>query len=154
MEHRKLWIALLDPYNIYALDDIRFRAGIPHLVVTTCTETDYKRFIEEHLETRGIMDEIHQEGEFYTRAVCYLQTREQAEEEQQAAELTQELRLASSESPIIGVDPGDRAHRQRQDDHAACRTQFHQQPGDQHRVVWAARPACPPVSAGARRFTK
>lgn len=102
MEQRKLWIALLDPYNIYALDDIRFRTGISHLVVATCTETDYKRFIEEHLETRGIMDEILEEGEFYTRAVRYLQTREQTEaEERETAELTQELRLASSESPII-----------------------------------------------------
>ncbi len=102
MEQHKLWIALLDPYNLYALDDIRFRTGISHLVVTTCTETDYKRFIEEHLETRGIMDEILQEGDFYIRAVRYLQTREQAEEEdRQTAALTQELHLASCESPII-----------------------------------------------------
>jgi len=101
MEERKLWIALLDPYNIYALDDIRFRTGIRHLVVTTCTETDYKRFIEEHLETRGIMDEILREGDFYTRAVSFLQAGDQVEEERQEAMLAHELRLASSESPII-----------------------------------------------------
>lgn len=104
-EDRKLWVAMMDPYNLVAIDDIRFKTGFSRLVITTCTEGDFTRYIEEHLETKGLIDEILQGGDFYNKAIEQLDDVELNEpsddEPTSAALLAHELRLASTESPII-----------------------------------------------------
>lgn len=104
-ENRKLWVAMMDPYNLTAIDDIRFKTGFSRLVIATCTEGDFKRYIEEHLETKGLIDEILQGGDFYNKAIEQLEDvelREPGEDEPtSAALLAHELRLASTQSPIV-----------------------------------------------------
>lgn len=102
-EGPKLWVAMPDPYNLVALEDIRFKTGIPHLGVVVCTEGDFRRFAANHLETRALFEEIMHGRNFYNRAVRYLQEtgNDIYPEEEEAEELAHRLRLASNESPII-----------------------------------------------------
>ena len=48
-------VALKDPYNLTAIDDIRFHTGC-HLVVNICTESEFSKFLEEHLASASLMD--------------------------------------------------------------------------------------------------
>ncbi len=101
-EGRTLWVAMKDPYNLVALDDIRFRTGIPSLVVAICTEQDFKQFIEEHFEAKALFDEIINGRDFFNRALNYLQNQGEYEvEEEVTPEQAHHLRLASTESPIV-----------------------------------------------------
>lgn len=101
LEPRKLWIAMMDPYNLVALEDIRFHTGIPRLIVTACTERDFKRFIEEHLESRALFDEILRGRDFFDRALSYLRETQAGELEEETPEQAHELRVATTESPIV-----------------------------------------------------
>jgi len=103
-EGSKLWIAMLDPYNLVAIDDIRFKTDSSRLVVTICTETDFKRFVGEHLETGRAFEDVLRGGEFYNQAIKSLQTDEDFQElldEQATPLLVHKLKVASSESPIV-----------------------------------------------------
>ena len=64
-----LHVALIDPYNAAALDDIRQLSGCSRLVVATCTERAFNAFLSERLETQSLMQQIFEEGDFYQRAV-------------------------------------------------------------------------------------
>jgi len=103
-EHRKLWIAMVDPYDLRALDDVRFKTGFSNLCVTICTEADFKRFVGEHLMTGKAFEEVLQGGEFYNRAIKSLQSDEEfgdLYEEQAVPLLAHKLKIASAESPIV-----------------------------------------------------
>jgi type IV pilus assembly protein PilB len=104
VENDKLWVAMLDPYNLLALDDIRFRAGISRLVVTTCTEGDFRRFTCRNLPPEGVVEEILKDEDFYNRTIQSLSCDENYKQllEEQATPLTAyQLQLATSESPIV-----------------------------------------------------
>ena len=94
-----LWIAMTDPYNLAALDDIRFATGFPHQTVATCTESNFRQFMEKHLETQTVIDEILAGEEFYTR--CLEEVDPDEEGEELAAELVHDLEIASAQSPVI-----------------------------------------------------
>lgn len=97
-----LWIAMMDPYNLSALDDIKFATGVRKLNVVTCTESDFNKFIEENLATQSLMAEILSGGEFYERAVSSVDTTPQEPEEtDDTVELVHELKLAGEQPPII-----------------------------------------------------
>jgi type IV pilus assembly protein PilB len=105
-ENGSLWIAMLDPYNLLALDDIRFKTDLLRLVVTTCTEADFKRFVGEHLVTDRAFEEVLQGGEFYNQAIKSLQAEEDFRDrldldEYEAPLLAHKLKIASAESPVI-----------------------------------------------------
>lgn len=103
-ENRKLWIAMVDPYNLVALDDIRFHTGLSQLVVAVCTESDFKRFVGEHLVRGKAFEEVLKGGDFYNQAIKSLQADEDFQEllEDQATPLlAHKLKLASAESPIV-----------------------------------------------------
>lgn len=92
-----------DPYNFTAVDDIRFYAN-KRVVVLACTESAYASFVEEHLETQCLIEEILEGGTFYDKAVSsvdnFVETEigEVAETEQ---EVVHDLRLAGEHPPII-----------------------------------------------------
>jgi len=105
-ENGSLWIAMLDPYNLLALDDIRFKTDILRLVVTTCTEADFKRFVGEHLVTGRAFEEVLRGGEFYNQAIKSLQAEEDFRDrldldESETPLLAHKLKIASAKSPII-----------------------------------------------------
>lgn len=104
VENDKLWVAMLDPYNLLALDDIRFRAGISKLVVTTCTEGDFRRFTCKNLPEETAVEEILKDEDFYNRAIQSLSCDEnyrQLIEEQTTPLTAYQLQLATAESPIV-----------------------------------------------------
>jgi type IV pilus assembly protein PilB len=105
-ENGSLWIAMLDPYNLLALDDIRFKTDLLRLVVTTCTEADFKRFVGEHLVTGRAFEEVLRSGEFYNQAIKSLHAEEDFRDrldfdEYETPLLAHKLKIASAESPII-----------------------------------------------------
>jgi type IV pilus assembly protein PilB len=110
LDGNRLWVAMMDPYNLAAIDDIRFSTGRSRLIINACTEGDFRRFIAHHLETRTVIDEILAGEDFYKRALEFvgsgleddaLRTAEKEEEESPSEESVHELQLASEQSPII-----------------------------------------------------
>lgn len=104
----KLFVAMMDPYNLGAIDDIRFYTGVSRLVISTCTEIDFKKFITKHLETKSLIDEIMQEDEFYKKAIKFLSAdddEEVIEKEPEAdaveTKFAHQLEIAASQSPIV-----------------------------------------------------
>ena len=63
-EGERLWLVMLDPYNLAAIDDIRFITGFSQITVVACVEADFKRYIQDHLDTNSLIDEI-MEGETF-----------------------------------------------------------------------------------------
>jgi len=108
LEGNHLWVAMMDPYNLAAIDDIRFSTGHSRLVITTCTEGDFRRFIELHLETSSLIDEILSGEEFYHRALQFMGVDQDATlvreaEGEPSPELVTSLQLASEQSPIVSL---------------------------------------------------
>jgi type IV pilus assembly protein PilB len=111
LEGNRLWVAMMDPYNLAAIDDIRFSTGRSRLVINTCTEGDFRRFIAHHLETRTVIDEILAGEDFYRRALEFVGSgleaaairTEEEEEETSSEEAVHDLQLASEQSPIISL---------------------------------------------------
>jgi type IV pilus assembly protein PilB len=99
IEDGRLWVAMVDPYNLIAIDDIRFRSEIPRIAVATCTERDFRRFVELHLESQGVLRNVLKSGEVYNQAIKHLQLADGSDNEEKGADI--ELRVASSASPIV-----------------------------------------------------
>lgn len=105
-EDQRLWVAMLDPYNLAAIDDIRFRTGFTEVSVAACVESDFKNYIRDHLETSCLIDEILEEDTFYQKAIQHVRTGDAevptVEIEKQEEEATvHDLRLAINQSPIV-----------------------------------------------------
>jgi type IV pilus assembly protein PilB len=92
-------VALKDPYNLTAIDDIRFHTGC-HIVVNICTETEFARFLEEHLASASLMDEILEGGRFYERAIQTVEPERHADAADNP-QMTHELRIAGEQAPIV-----------------------------------------------------
>lgn len=100
---RTLWVAMVDPYNLTAIDDIRFSTGVRDIVVATCTETDFRRYVERHLATRSLIEEILDGGRFYERAISSLGSDGAGDDEGDPAppDVVHALELAGEQPPII-----------------------------------------------------
>lgn len=103
LEEGTLYVAMKDPYNFTAVDDIRFFTGLK-VVVLACTESDYSTFIEEQLQAQSLIEEILEGGDFYDRAISSVDksTRDgPGGAEDGDDELIHDLRLAGAHPPII-----------------------------------------------------
>jgi len=98
-----LHVAMMDPYNLTAIDDIRFCTGARKLVIMTCAESDFRSFVEEHLATQCLIEEILQGGDFYQRAVESVDSNQEEEElpDDERADIIHDLRLAGEQPPVI-----------------------------------------------------
>ena len=102
LENRRLFVAMLDPYNLIAIDDIRFATGFREITVVTAGEEEFRRFIGDHLEVQSIIDEIMEGEEFYKRALTFLSSDTADEKLGKHHDVSAEqLRLESDASPII-----------------------------------------------------
>ena len=63
---------MLDPYNLAAIDDVRFITGFTQITVASCVEADFKRYIQDHLDTNGLIDEIMDGEGFFKMALRYV----------------------------------------------------------------------------------
>jgi len=68
LEDDVLVVATPDPFNLSALDDIRFATG-RKLVVKSCTEADFTSYVANHIETQSLMQDILDGEELYEKAV-------------------------------------------------------------------------------------
>lgn len=95
-------VAMLDPFNLTAIDDIQFATG-KRLVVVSCTESDFKSFVEEHLESQTLMEDILQGGEFYARAVKAVETggHKKDDGEDSEEDIVHNLKIAGEQAPIV-----------------------------------------------------
>lgn len=95
-------VAMLDPFNLTAIDDIQFATG-KRLVVVSCTESDFKSFVEEHLESQTLMEDILQGGEFYARAVKAVETggTKKGDGEDSEEDIVHNLKIAGEQAPIV-----------------------------------------------------
>ena len=100
MDNGVLWVAMMDPYNLAALDDLRFATGCKKTVVVTCTEGDFRRLLEEELETQTIMDEILDGAEFFERCMEVVDDVPGGNGEA-GEELVHDLELASEQHPVV-----------------------------------------------------
>jgi type IV pilus assembly protein PilB len=93
-------VALKDPYNLTAIDDIRFHTGC-HLVVNICTESEFSKFLEEHLESVSLMDDILQGGRFYDRAILAVEPERNVDAANDGPQTLHELKIAGEQAPIV-----------------------------------------------------
>ena len=100
VEGDALWVAMMDPYNLRALDDVRFATGYTRQVVVTCSESEFKRWLEDRLATQSVMDEILDDRDFYDRCLEVLDDDEEPDEES-IEELIHDLEMASAQHPVI-----------------------------------------------------
>lgn len=104
IEQKTLYVAMKDPYNFIAVDDIGFYTGL-RVVVLACTEAAYAKFVAEQLETQSLIEEILEGGDFYHRAVSSIDTfKEDLNVElvkDEEDEIVHDLRLAGEHPPII-----------------------------------------------------
>lgn len=103
-EGTTVWVAMMDPYNLTAIDDIRFCTGAGKLVVMTCTESAFKSFVKEHLETQVLIDEIMEGGDFYEKAIGSIDGEDEPSRRSQDSEdneIVHDLRIAGEQPPII-----------------------------------------------------
>ena len=104
MEGETLWVAMMDPYNLTAIDDIRFATGCKKLMIVTCTEDDFRQFLDDNLQTQCLIEEILKGGEFYNRAIESLSSVEvhaPTSDDEEDDEVIHDLTLAGSQAPII-----------------------------------------------------
>ncbi|MGE0323136.1 MAG: GspE/PulE family protein [Polyangiaceae bacterium] len=98
-EAETLYLAMKDPYNLHAIDDIRFATNTRRVVVQACTESAFAKFIEEHLQARSLIQEILEGGDFYARAVGTAVHQDESDDVDQ--EVIHDLKLAGEQPPII-----------------------------------------------------
>lgn len=96
-----VYVAMMDPYNLTAIDDIRFCTGARKLVVMTCTEGAFKAFVKEHLETQSLIEEILEGGDFYDKAISSVDSDDVAPVPEDEDEVVHDIRLAGEQPPII-----------------------------------------------------
>ncbi len=68
LEEDVLVVATPDPFNLSALDDVRFATG-RKLEVKSCTEADFASYVSNHIETQSLMQEILDGEDLYEKAV-------------------------------------------------------------------------------------
>ncbi len=98
-----LWIAMLDPYNLVAIDDIRFATGCSQITISTCSEPDFKSYMSERLATQNLIQEILQGDEFYDRVVESLDEDRDFVAEESSPENVHELKMAVDQKPIVSL---------------------------------------------------
>lgn len=96
-----LWVAMMDPYNLTAIDDLKFATGCRHLTIVTCTEDDFKEFLEENLQTQCLIEEILEGGDFYDKAINSLDEDMRIVQEESEEDLVHDLKLAGEQPPIV-----------------------------------------------------
>ncbi|MBI2896688.1 MAG: Flp pilus assembly complex ATPase component TadA [Deltaproteobacteria bacterium] len=101
VEEDTIWVAMMDPYNLTALDDIRFCTGTRKIVAVTCTESDFNKFIQEKLAAQSLVHEILEGGDFYEKAVSSIESGGVPEVEDERPEIVHDLKLAGEQAPIV-----------------------------------------------------
>ncbi len=93
---------MLDPKNLTAIDDIRFYTGAKQVEVVTAAETDFRAFVEEHVEMRSVIEQITAGEDFYKGALEFV-GEDPANDDEMDPAVVHELRLSNSDSPIISL---------------------------------------------------
>jgi type IV pilus assembly protein PilB len=95
-------VAMLDPFNLTAIDDMQFATG-KRIVVVSCTESDFTKFVDEHLKSQSLMKEILEGGEFYQKAIENVEgtARREKDKEDGAEDVVHDLKIAGEQAPII-----------------------------------------------------
>ncbi len=101
VEDDALWVAMMDPYNLRALDDVRFATGYTRQVVVTCSESEFRRYLEDRLATQSVMDEILDSGDFFEKCLEVLDDDTEQDDDEDFGELVHDLEVASSQHPVI-----------------------------------------------------
>ena len=100
VEEDRIHVAMLDPFNLTALDDIQFASG-RKLVVVSCTESDFSAFVKSNLEQQSLMQDILNGGAFYDRAIENVEGPKEGGDDADDGEAVIDLEIASSEAPIV-----------------------------------------------------
>lgn len=101
VEDDRLWLAMIDPYNLAALDDVRFATGFSRHVIVTCSESEFNRYLDEHFDTTSVLDEIFEDGEFYERALEMVDEGEVEGEGDDDSGMVHDLQEATTQHPVI-----------------------------------------------------
>ncbi len=91
-----LTIAMANPNNLAAIDDVRFITGCHQIRVIVASEVAIRRVIEEHYSTQALLEEVIKGGDLYERAIALQDLPEEEENSD-----VYELRSESEAQPII-----------------------------------------------------
>lgn len=95
-----LTVAMTNPFNLTAIDDLKFATGYRRVNVVCCTEEDFDRVVEERVATKSLLTEIVEDGALYQRAVTAVATPGHGDE-QNAPDVAAELKAGGEQAPII-----------------------------------------------------
>ena len=99
VEDGVLTVAMVDPSNLAALDELRFATGFRHVEPVCCLEEDFDRYVEAQSASRSLIEEVLDQGEFYRRALTSVDGHDVDEES--GPDVVEELREAGQQAPII-----------------------------------------------------
>lgn len=69
IQGRELTLAMADPFNIVAIDDLRFATGCSRIKVVLAAERTLESIIQERLKAPGLLKDILDNGELYRKAL-------------------------------------------------------------------------------------
>lgn len=104
LQNKDLTVAMSDPLNIMAIDDLRFAAGCSRIKVVLAAEKTIETIIQEKLSSQALIYDIVDHGDLYKKALEMIDKRlvddlpiEEVEEES----VTEHVIQMESESPPI-----------------------------------------------------
>jgi type IV pilus assembly protein PilB len=69
IQGKELTLAMADPFNIVAIDDLRFATGCSRIKVVLAAERTLEAIIQERLKSPGLLKDILDNGELYRKAL-------------------------------------------------------------------------------------
>ncbi|MDE3032806.1 MAG: Flp pilus assembly complex ATPase component TadA, partial [Acidobacteriota bacterium] len=69
IQGKELTLAMADPFNIVAIDDLRFATGCSRIKVVLAAERTLESIIQERLKAPGLLKDILDNGELYRKAL-------------------------------------------------------------------------------------
>ncbi len=107
LEGRELTIAMSDPLNVIAIDDLRFATGCQRIKVVLAAEKTIENIIVERLHTKGLVYDIIDHGELYRRAMEMIDKNLVGDlpvaEPQEEKISTHVIQMESESPPIISI---------------------------------------------------
>ncbi len=107
MENGRLTMAMSDPMNLAAIDDMRFATGSRQIHVVMAAESTIEAIIQERLQSKGLVYDIIDHGELYRKAMEMIDKKQvidiPVEEEVEEPVSSHVIQIESESPPIISL---------------------------------------------------
>jgi type IV pilus assembly protein PilB len=107
IQGRELTLAMSDPFNIMAIDDLKFATGCIRIKVVLAAESSIESIIQERLKAPTLMSDILDHGDLYRKALEMIDTNQvpdlPVEEVREEPISAHTIEVESESPPIISL---------------------------------------------------